>query len=158
CHKEDVERYRNEPSPRGRPAACAGTGYPGSARVAESRTGSPGPLPDPKPYPTYDPTNSPENPYYVCQVPRPDAAGGGPARPRWDGSTLWFGTKVVRKYKRTPERQGRLLRAFEDAGWPRELPNPFRGEADPEGVLSQTLRDLKRDLPANSPLWFGQTD
>jgi hypothetical protein len=69
-----------------------------------------------------------------------------PVKPRWDGETrtLFWGSASVRAYRKNPAKnQMDLLEAFEAAGWPRTLANPFGTDTV---KLSNTVRDLNRHL------------
>ena len=75
------------------------------------------------------------------------------AVPHWDGVRhLWLGERLVREFDRLPTCQAPLLAAFECAGWPRQIRNPFadalrRSAIDARRRLRQTVQNLNRHLP-----------
>ena len=60
-------------------------------------------------------------------------------RPRWDGRSLWFSGKLVRKYEKAAENQSIILDAFQDANWPKSITAP-----DAFLVNQKTRRALQR--------------
>jgi hypothetical protein len=75
-------------------------------------------------------------------------------KPRWDGDnrTVHFRGSPIKTYRRgTAHRQIEILEAFEKEGWPSIIPEPFNNQS----LLSQTLRDLNRALPADTILFRG---
>jgi hypothetical protein len=81
-------------------------------------------------------------PQAAAERPSPPS---NPVKPRWDGETrtLYWGNVEVRAYKRNPaNRQIDLLEAFEAAGWPPTIPDPFRDATR----LRQTVANLNEKL------------
>lgn len=77
-------------------------------------------------------------------------------KPTWDGGILSFRDVIVKKFGRHPaSNQRALLNAFQAAGWPRVVTNPFRGTCNTtlSRTLNETLRDLNRSI-AGGPLRF----
>jgi hypothetical protein len=66
--------------------------------------------------------------------------------PKWDGRWLWLGDEMVLEIVREAENQGPVVDAFEKAGWPDRIANPFPddGLQCPKERLRQTLKDLNR--------------
>lgn len=69
-------------------------------------------------------------------------------KPEWDPTArqLWYRGELAREYRHTASRQEAIIRAFDDAGWPELVENPFR---DPQGkpdkhALKQTVTDFNR--------------
>jgi hypothetical protein len=67
-------------------------------------------------------------------------------RPTWDGVELLVGATCVRKYKGIAENQRAVLDAFEQAGWPRRITNPFSSREGRKGLLRNTLRDIRSGI------------
>lgn len=84
-----------------------------------------------------------------AQAPAPEAAYVQSLRPRWDGETrtLHLGVIGIKTYGRQPaERQIDLLEAFERAGWPHSVADPFNHRE----TLNQTCKDLNKGLPVST--------
>jgi len=67
-----------------------------------------------------------------------------PEKPVWDEGrqTLSWKGRVVKRYGRPAKNQIDILEAFQKAGWPFTIPDPFRDHAK----LKQTVKDLNRAL------------
>ena len=71
------------------------------------------------------------------------------AKPRWDGETrtLYLGDLLIKRYNRgTAVNQIDVIEAFQNAGWPAVIDDPFNNPRR----LNQTLRSLKDSLPADT--------
>ncbi len=77
-----------------------------------------------------------------------------PDVPVWGriGRRLWFRGEPIREYARWPEAQGFLLDAFEEQGWPSEIPNPWLDRAyggqvvpsyDALSLLEKTVAEIQ---------------
>ncbi len=66
--------------------------------------------------------------------------------PEWRSAErdLWFDGVLVKKYRQAARNQSKILEAFEEEGWPREIddPLPFERGLDPKARLRQTVKDL----------------
>ena len=65
-------------------------------------------------------------------------------KPRWDEKSgeLRLGDRVLRKLKRGAPSQMKVLKAFEEAGWPQLIPSPFSSIEFKS--KNDTLYDLNR--------------
>jgi hypothetical protein len=73
--------------------------------------------------------------------------------PRWDPDRLQlsYGETQCRQYSRRNARnQFLILKAFQEAGWPRSVDSPFKIER----VLRETIDDLNEGLDKSSPIRF----
>jgi hypothetical protein len=86
-------------------------------------------------------------------------APAGSNLPSWDDEhrELWFGGRIIKKFDSQPAlRQVALIEAFEAAGWPPRIPNPFvtpgpEGRTIPDNdTLCDTCKNLNRSLPSGS--------
>ncbi len=68
--------------------------------------------------------------------------------PRFDPvrRTFSYAGRVLRQFRKKAENQEKILQAFEIAGWPRRIENPFGRSNlwDPQHRLSNTVSNLKR--------------
>lgn len=74
--------------------------------------------------------------------------------PRWDAELrqLWFGDsqEPVREFSPQASAQIELLLSFERRGWTESIPSPWRSPRK----LQQTVGNLNKGLPADSPIGF----
>jgi hypothetical protein len=76
--------------------------------------------------------------------------------PRWDpvARLLTYRGQVCRKYSRSASNAECVYGAFQKAGWPLEIPNPFAREStsnhgekkEDDTRLSQAIGDINRDI------------
>ncbi|HZZ78642.1 MAG TPA: hypothetical protein VFE62_08990 [Gemmataceae bacterium] len=74
------------------------------------------------------------------------------ALPNWDGTCLKFSGTLLKQFKKHPApNQRKLLEAFQTAGWPPAIQNPWhdtrlKNQSGPRRTLNETLRDLNRTI------------
>ena len=69
-----------------------------------------------------------------------------PEVPYWDGDRLWYREDVIKQFTKPAENQRKVLDAFQEAGWPSQLQNPFVGQNFDFAHAAQTLNDTKAGL------------
>lgn len=69
-------------------------------------------------------------------------------RPHFDSQRrqLWYKSQLVKEYRQPAANQVAVLAAFQSAGWPRRIDNPFAalGMLDPGQCLHDTIKALNR--------------
>jgi DNA-directed RNA polymerase subunit RPC12/RpoP len=88
------------------------------------------------------------NPGDALDTPPADPPPPIPPKPVWNKETreLWWGDVLVKKYKKHPApNQVKILDAFQNAGWPATIKNPWH---DPRVTSSVSLRTLNETLRA----------
>jgi hypothetical protein len=69
-------------------------------------------------------------------------------QPRWDGCRreLWWGGRLVKRFRQPAPNQEALLAAFEELGWPEWMDDPLPREKgiDPQERLHDTVKGLNR--------------
>lgn len=71
------------------------------------------------------------------------------AKPSWDGCRLVFNDVIVKEYKKHPAtNQRKLLTAFQAAGWPSSIKDPWHDPrlSTPLRTLNETLRALNKSI------------
>jgi hypothetical protein len=82
------------------------------------------------------------------------ATDASDAKPRWNEVTreLWFGSHLLKKYKRNPAKnQIDVIEAFHRECWPRSVLDPFNDARK----LNQTIRDLNMGLTVKAIRFTG---
>jgi hypothetical protein len=75
-------------------------------------------------------------------------------KPVWDAARreLSYGGTICREYPRMATAQFVVIDAFQKAGWPSSIRNPFGAEADEQ--LRTTIKDINNSLGEQCPIWF----
>jgi hypothetical protein len=91
-----------------------------------------------------------------------------PSRPYWDSrsgnhGTLWFNDQLIKCFDKPAESQQILLDAFQEAGWPAEIENPFLGRSEIEDYnapdcLRNTVESLNERHLSEDVIHFGTQD
>ena len=96
---------------------------------------------------------SPRQPATASSPPREAAENSSALLPSFDSTTrvLKYNGKVVKRYRWAAKNQEALLAAFEAAGWPQRLPNPFQDDdkVDAKTRLHDTIKCLNRQRVNN---------
>jgi hypothetical protein len=75
-------------------------------------------------------------------------------KPHWNGGNreLWYGGALCVRYTKVAPYQERILKSFEELGWPSRIDDPL-----PPGKLMNTIPDMQDKLKAfDSPIAFGR--
>ncbi len=90
---------------------------------------------------------------------REDLQASAALKPRWDGQRgeLWFGDRLCKRFGQQAKDEKIILAAFEQAGWPARIDDPFPRDrdTDPHQRLADTARRLNQQ---NSSLRFEVED
>ena len=88
-----------------------------------------------------------------------------PSKPSWcpeegEHGQLWFDDWLIKAFEKEAESQAIVLDAFEEAGWPQEIQNPFTGRRDIESYeeadcLRHTVDSLNRSHAVEGAIKFG---
>lgn len=80
-------------------------------------------------------------------------------RPYWDGEALWFGSALIKRFKKPAENQRRALAAFQAEAFAHRIPNPFRaGHTSLDSAVEtckRTAENLNDDHVTPNVMRFG---
>jgi hypothetical protein len=72
------------------------------------------------------------------------------SKPRWDtdDGTLYFGRRIVKRFKRPSPNQAIILATFEEENWPQRIDDPLppAKDIDPRRRLHDTIKWLNRNV------------